>query len=325
MNFARFTRRAAMAATLLTASLVNQAFAQDAWPTKPVTMVIPFSPGGSTDLIGWLITQELSKELGQNVVTEYKPGAGGLIGATAVSQAAPDGYTFVLSGVASNIIAPVKANSEIDPINDFTNVAVIGGGPTVLVVHPDVKVSTVKEFVDLSKATAEGLSVVNPGIGTTAHLFLEMFRAETGAKMVPIAYAGSGPAAADLVANQVPYGFMTLIAVSEFVKSGQIKLLGMSSEARSPLFPDVPTLRESGFPNLIGTSWFSISAPAGLPQDIAKKMNATVNKILADKTIRDKLISESVEVSQPLDLKGVDAFFKAELDRWSPIIRAMPK
>ncbi|MEN3364672.1 MAG: hypothetical protein V7606_1946, partial [Burkholderiales bacterium] len=227
-----------------------------AWPNKTVRVIVPFAPGGTADTLGRLVSQKLSESLKQTFVVENRAGAGGLVGSDLVSKAAPDGYTLVISGVASHAIAPTLSKKlSFDPVKDFTHIALFGGPPSVLAVHPSVPAKTFKEFVAYAKSQPGKLTYGSPGNGTQGHLVAENMKQVLGIDMVHVPYKGAGPAVADIVAGHITVGSTTLSTTAGQVKAGKIRALAVSSTERVPDFPDVPTFNELGYPELNAVIW----------------------------------------------------------------------
>ncbi len=253
------------------------AYAQE-WPARPVKIIAPYAPGGTADTLARVVANRLSAQLKQNFLVENRAGAGGLIGSELVANAAPDGYTLIVSGIGSHVIAPAMAEASFDPLRNFTHIALFGGPPAALVVHPSLPARNVAEFIALTRARSGGISYGSPGGGTHAHLIGEMFRAETGAILTHIPYKGAAPAIADLVAGHVPATFTTLSTAAPQIKAGKARALAITAERRLPDFPDVPTFAELGYRDLVATTWFSLSGPPGLPQPIVMLLNAEVRR-----------------------------------------------
>ncbi len=296
----------------------------ETWPTHPVRIVVPYAPGGSADTLGRIAAQALSEALGQQFVVDNKGGAGGLVGSEIVAHAAPDGYTLVVSGIASHIIAPAlnpKA-ATFDPIKDFTHIALLGGPPDVLVVHNGIPVKTLKEFIALAKSTPGGLTYGTPGIGTHGHLVAEMLQRRADFRMTSVPYRGASQAVADLIGHQLPAGCFTLTTASEQIKAGNLKPIAVTSKRRLPDYPDVPTFVELGYPDLIATTWFALSGPAGLPPEIVRRINAEVIKAFKTPEVRKRLERDAIE-PEPLSPAEFVAFVKQETERWGPIAQAL--
>ncbi len=309
-------RLAVTAATML----ATGAPAQE-WPTRPVKVVAPFAPGGSADTLARIVGEKLTGRLNQNVLVENRPGAGGLIGSEFVAKAAPDGYTFIVSGVASHVIAPAMGNAAFDPLKSFTHIALFGGPPTVLVVTPELEARDLKSFVALSKSRAGGLSYGSPGQGTQGHLVGEMLKGLSGANLTHVPYKGAAPAMVDLIAGHLPAASTTLTTAATQIKAGKARAIALSSPKRLREFANVPTFAESGYPDLVATVWFGLSGPAGLPQPIVVKLNSEVRAILQLPDVRERLAPEGIEPND-LDAAAFTAFVRAEIARWGPVAKA---
>src|SRR3954451_5070978 len=290
------------------------------WPARPVKIIAPFAPGGSADTLGRIVAKKLSEQLKESFVVENRPGAGGVLGSELVSNAAPDGYTLVVSGIASHVIAPqLPQGTPYDPMKDFTHVALLGGPPAVLAVNPKLPAKTLKEFVELAKQ--KPMSYGSPGNGTQGQLVAELFQREGGIDLQHVPYKGASNAVADLMGGHIPAVSTTLSTAATQIKAGKAHALALSSSARLPEYPDVPTFAESGFPNIVGTVWFSFSGPAGMPQEIVDRLNAEVRRALELSDVRTKLRHDGI-VPNRLDAKEFTAFVADELRRWGPVVRA---
>jgi len=313
--------RFAAAGVLAAAFAAPGAVAQD-WPARPVKIVAPFAPGGSADTLGRLVAEKLAGRLNQNFVVENRPGAGGLIGSEVVAKAPPDGYTLVVSGIASHVIAPAMNPAPFDPLKSFSHIALFGGPPVVLVVHPGLEARNLDEFIGLSKSQAGGLSYGSPGQGTQGHLTAELLKAQSGANLTHVPYKGAALAMSDLLGGHVPAVSSTLTTAATQIKAGKARALALSSARRLPDFPDVPTFTESGYPELVATVWFSLSGPAGLPPPIVSKLNAEVRDILKLPDVRQRLQSDGVEPNE-LDAAAFTEFVRVEIARWTPLAKAV--
>lgn len=292
------------------------------WPQKPIRLVVPFAPGGSADTLGRLIAKHLGEAFRQTIVVENKAGAGGLIGAQTVAKAAPDGYTMVISGIASHVIAPVDAQSGFDPMRDFTHIAMLAGPPLAVVVNAEQPIKDFKGFVSFIANNPKGLSWGSPGQGTHGHLTGELFRAAAKLNMVHISYKGAAPAVADLLGNQIPAAFMTLSSANAHVQSGKLRLLALSSSKRLPEYPDVPTLAELGYPALTGTTWFALSGPPGMPAALVEKINLEVRRGMNNAAAKAQLAAESMETAD-YDAPTFTRYVASEIERWTPAVRSL--
>jgi tripartite-type tricarboxylate transporter receptor subunit TctC len=308
-------------AAVLFLSFSAAALAQ-AWPAKPVRIVAPFAPGGSADTLGRIVAQKLGESLKQSFVVENRPGAGGAIGSELVARAAPDGYTLVVSGVASHVIAPsLPRGTPYDPVKDFTHIALFGGPPAVLVVNPSVAAKDLAEFVALLKKEPGKYSYGSPGNGTHGQLVAELFKQLTGVQMQHVPYKGASGAIADLVAGHIPAASTTLSTAAGQIHAGKARALAISSEARLPDYPNVPTYAELGYKDLVAVVWFSLSGPAGMPQEVVERLNAEVRKALDAPDARQRLRPEGIQPGT-LSAQEFTAFVAAELKRWGPVVKA---
>jgi tripartite-type tricarboxylate transporter receptor subunit TctC len=293
------------------------------WPTKPVRIVAPFAPGGSADTLGRLVAEQLSSTLGQQFFVENKPGAGGVVGSAMVATAVPDGYTFVVSGIASHVIAPAtNANAGFDPIKDFTHVAYFGGPPIVFIAHPSLGVKSLQEVLALAKAAKESMGYVSPGAGTLGNLVAEYFARKEGLKFDHIPYKGAAQAVTDLIGGHVKLGSMTWTTAHAHIRAGTVVPLAVSSSKRLADFPDVPTFKELGYDDLVAVTWFSLSAPANMPADIVQKMNEETIKALDTAEVRRRLEQESMETER-MSPDEFTKFVESENKKWGPIAKSV--
>jgi len=292
------------------------------YPVKPVRIIVPFAPGGSADTLGRLVAGKLTESLGQNFVAENRPGAGGLVGSEIASNSPPDGYTLVVSGVASHAIAPsLAAKPPFDPLKDFTHIALFGGPPAVFGVHPSMPVKDVKGFVAFAKARPGELSYGSPGNGTQGHLVAELFTQTTGLKLIHVPYKGASIAMVDIVAGHIHAISTTLTTASGQIRAGRVRGLAISSDQGLPDYPGIPTFKDAGYPNLVATVWFSLSGPAGMPADIVNRLNSEVRRILQLPDVRERLRGDGITPNK-LDPKAFTGYVAAEVKRWAPVIKA---
>ena len=312
-------RRAVLASAA--ASLVAApALAQPAWPAKPVRVIVPYAPGGSTDVVGRVVCQHLSERLGQQFLVENKAGAGASLGTDIVAKAAPDGHTLLVSVISGFAISPfLYPTVTYDPLRDFTHIAIMAINPSVLVVNNTFPAKTLKEYVEYARASPGKLSFATSGAGSSNHLLGVMLQRTAGIQMEHVPYRGAGPAMQDTIAGNVPSMFDSLPSASAHIRAGKIRALAVSGEARNPAFPDVPTMKESGYPDLISNSWFGLSGPARLAPEIVNKVHAHVMEIMKLPSVVEtwsKLGADYLRHS-PAE---VTAFIKAEMDRYKPIV-----
>ncbi|MFM9969542.1 MAG: Bug family tripartite tricarboxylate transporter substrate binding protein [Burkholderiales bacterium] len=297
--------------------------AQD-WPNRPVVVVMPYRPGGGGESMVRLVMARVGQDLGQQVLIENRPGAGGTIGAAYVAKAKPDGYILLASGLGSSVVAPAMEVVPFDAMKDFTHIALFGGPPPVLAVHAAFPAKTLREYVTIARASKEGIAYGSSGHGTHVHLLGELFKIRAGANMIHVPYNGGGPAAADLMAGHVPSALVTLGSTSQHMRAGKVRALAVATTKRVPDMPDLPTFAELGFKEMTGATWFSLSGPAGLPRHIAIKLNAVVRAAMVHPEVRGKLAAEAIEPGD-LDPDTFTEFFRTEIARWTPIARGLPK
>ena len=292
------------------------------YPAKPVRIIAPFAPGGTADTLGRIAAAKLTESLGQSFVVENRPGAGGMLGSELVAKSPPDGYTLVVSGVASHVIAPeLAAKAPFDPVRDFTHVALFGGPPAVFGVHPSLPVKDLKAFVALARSRPHELTYGSPGIGTQGHLMAEVFAQRARIDIVHVPYKGAAVAMVDIVAGNIHAISTTLTTASTQIRAGRVRALALSSEKRLADYPGIPTYRELGYRDVVGTVWFSLSGPAGMPADVVDRLNAEVRKILQLPDVRQRLRPDGIEPNA-LDPKAFTDFMIAEVKRWAPVVRA---
>ena len=298
------------------------AAAQD-WPSRSVKIISPFAPGGSSDTVGRVMADSLGEKFKQQFVLENRGGAGGLIGSAAVAAAAPDGYTFGISSIATHVIAPLtSAKPTYDPVANFTNVAMFGGPPTVIAVHPSLGVKSLKELLALMQKRSEPLPYVSPGPGTLGHLIGEYLADKVKVRVSHVAYKGAGQAMNDLVAGHVPLGSLTWTAALGQMQGKTILPLAVSSAQRMPGFPDVPTLRELGYPDLVVTTWFGFMAPAALPASITQQVNTAIGEAMDDPKVRERLMNAGFELEKMLPSE-LSAYITSELIKWGPLAKKL--
>ena len=300
---------------------VGHAHAQ-AWPNKPVRIIAPFAPGGAADTLGRLIADQLTTTFKQQFFVENRGGAGGIVGALAGAQADPDGYTLVVSSIASNVISPVfNANVGYDGIKDFTHIAYLGGPPSAMVVHPKLGVKTFQEFVALARKSKDPITYISPGTGSHGFLVAEYVAQQSGYKLSHIPYKGAGPAVADLIAGHVLMGNTTFSSIVEQIRAKRVIPLAVTTEKRIAEMPDMPTFKEQGL-DLVAATWFSLSGPKGLSMDIAQRLNREVNKAMKTEIVQKRLALDSIE-SRFMSIEEFNKFVEEENARWAPIAKSL--
>jgi tripartite-type tricarboxylate transporter receptor subunit TctC len=315
-----FRRRlVAAAACAPVASLPVAARAQEAWPSKPVRVVVPFPAGGVVDLVTRAVTDRLAVVLKQPFVVEPRPGANGNIGTEAVARAAPDGYTL-LTATPATVTQPLLSSTARFRTNDFVGVGLIGAPPNVFVVTPSLPVKTLKELVEHVRAQPGKLSVTNPGVGTSNHLGQELFFSQTKLQMVDVRYPGQPQMIPDLSSGQVHFGLLTAALALPHVREGRLRALAISAPKRWGELPDVPTVAEAGFPDAMFLPWYGLAAPAGTPAPIVRRLSDEVLAALATPEVAARLDKMGTQVT-PASSTEFDALLRSEVERWSRVIK----
>jgi tripartite-type tricarboxylate transporter receptor subunit TctC len=305
----------------LIAGLLVAAQAQAAFPERPVTLVVPFAAGGSTDVVARVIAEKMSEDLGQQVIVQNVAGAGGSLGASNVAKADPDGYTILMGTVATHALNPLILKSKpYDAEADFAPVSLLVLVPNVLVVNPELPAKSVEELLALLKAEPDKWSYASSGNGTPLHLSGELFKSMAGVTMEHIPYKGSGPALNDVLGNQVSIMFDNLPSSSAHIKAGTLKALAVTTAERAPSFPDIPTMAEAGLPGYETYTWNALFAPKDTPKDVVDRLNAAAVKAMADPGVAERMkeFSATVVASSPDELAK---HVKAEIAKWTPVVK----
>jgi len=314
-------RRGALLAAVLAALAPLVATAEEAYPARPINLIVPFSPGGGTDIAARLLATRLSARLGQSVVVENRAGAGGLVGADLVAKARPDGYTLFFGNVGTQSINPWLYKMPYDADKAFAPVSLFAELPFAFVINPQIPARTPKELVALAKAAPDRYTFASSGSGGSPHLTAEIFQQATGVHLRHVPYKGGGPAISDLIAGHVDMLFASVLETSAYVKSGKLRALAVTSAQRSPAMPDVPTLAELGVPNAESGSWTAVLAPAGTPQPVIDKLAAAVQAVAQMPEVKEALIAQGATPrgSTPAELQKVIDNDKA---RYGQVIKA---
>lgn len=296
--------------------------AQAAFPSKPITIVVGFSPGGTTDTLARIVGQYMSRDFGQSVIIDNRPGAGGNIGTQLVARAQPDGYTLLMGTVGTHAInQSLYKKLAFDPIKDFQPISRVALVPNLLVAHPSQPFKTVKELIAHAKANPGKINFASSGSGTSIHLSAEMFNQMAGTDMQHIPYKGSAPALTDLLAGQTALMFDNMPSVIGHVRAGKLRPIAVTTPQRSPALPDVPTIAEAGVPGYSATSWFGILAPAGTPAPVVARLNATILKALADPEVKKKFAEQGAEPHGEKPEQFAD-FIRSETAKWGQTVKA---
>ena len=291
------------------------------YPTKPMRMICPSAPGGTTDLTARLVAQKLTDAWGKQVVVDNRPGTGGMIGTELVARAAPDGYTLLLGTITSHAISPaLNKHLSFDPIKDFSPVSLVVSSPQLLAVNPAMPVRTVQELVALAKSKPGQLNYGSAGNGNSSHLVVELFKGATGINIVHVPYKGSGPAITGVVANEVQMIITGVLALSPHLKSGRLRGIAVTSAKRVPVFPQLPTFMESGIKNFDVSSWFGVFVPAGTSKAIIAKLNDEIRKMLEDPEVRKRLTDQGADPVRDSP-EEFTVFVKSELARWDKVVK----
>ena len=314
-------RRFTLALAAGAASVASPGWAQSAWPSKPIRIIVPYTPGGFTDQMARLVQPGLQKALGQTIVIDNKPGANSILGVDAIAKSPADGSTF---GV---VIAAYAANTTLypklpyNPAKDLTGVALLGVSPLVAAVSNSAPFKTAKELIDYARANPGKISFGSSGNGSAAHLTTELWKMQTKTFMVHIPYRGAAPALTDLMGGQIPLFFDAATGLINPGKAGRVRLIGVAGDKRLPVLPDTPTFVEQGFKDFTGSTWAGMLAPAGTPREIVQRMNAEINKLLATDDIKARLDAMGTFVGGGTS-EDFNRFIAAETAKWSKVIKA---
>ncbi|MFN0160902.1 MAG: tripartite tricarboxylate transporter substrate binding protein [Burkholderiales bacterium] len=305
----------------LTASLVAPVAQAQAYPSKPIRMIVPFAPGGGTDILARIIGQGLAEAWGVAVNVENRAGASGNLGTELVARSAPDGHTLVMAINTHAVNATLYSKLPFDPVKDFIPVILAATTANILVVHPSVPANTVQELIALAKSQPGKFNYASGGSGTTSHLAAELFKTMAGVDMVHVPYKGGGAAYTDLIAGQVQLFFVGIPGTLQYIKTGRLRPLGVTTPRRSPAAPDVPTIAEAGLPGFSATTWWGILAPAGTPRPIVDRVDQEVARILKLPDVRAKFDAQGFEPVSSTP-ESFAAFMKSEIELWGRAVRA---
>jgi tripartite-type tricarboxylate transporter receptor subunit TctC len=289
------------------------------WPNRPIRMIVPYTPGGYTDLMARLVGQKISDALGQPIIFENKPGANAIIGTDVVAKAAPDGYTFGTVIAAHAVNATLNPKLPYDTLKDFSYVSLMSVAPLIMIAHPSLPANNVQELIALAKAKPGELNFASSGVGAAAHLTMEMFKSRTGIDMLHIPYKGTAGALQDVIGGRINVMFDVVGPLMPQVRSGLAKSIVVTAKDRIPAASDVPTMAEQGVPDFVSGTWAGIIAPAGTPKEIVDRVSAEAKKALADPALKDKLVEQGIVAvgSTPEEFR---AFVEEEIGRWGKVI-----
>ncbi|WP_137916926.1 tripartite tricarboxylate transporter substrate binding protein [Hydrogenophaga sp. 2FB] len=316
------TRRLALIAVACAgASLLPLAASAQAYPSKPITMIVPFSAGGTTDILARIVGQALTEELGQSVIIDNRAGAGGNIGAQAAARAPADGYTLFMGTVGTHAInQSLYKKIPFDPVKDFTPLSRVANVPNLLVAHPSQPFKTVREMIAYAKANPGRINFGSSGSGSSIHLSGELFKSMAKVDMVHVPYKGSAPAVSDLLGNQIAIMFDNMPSAIQHVRSGKLRPIAVTTAKRSPELPDVPTIAEAGVPGYEATSWFGLFTVAGTPAPIVAQLNKALLKVLNQAEVKQKIAGQGGEVVAESS-EQFAAFIKAESAKWGKVVK----
>lgn len=320
-HFSRRTGLKTLAAAALLASGVGAAWAQDSYPSKAITMIVPFAAGGTTDILARIVGQAMTLDLGQSIIIENRPGAGGNIGAQQAARAKPDGYTVFMGTVGTHAInQSLYKKLPYDPLKDFVPLSRVASVPNLLVAHPSRPYKTVQEMIAYAKAHPGDVTYGSPGSGASPHVSGALFQSLTGAEISHIPYKGSAPAISDLLGNQIAVMFDNMPSAIQHVRSGKLRPIAVTTAKRSPELPDVPTIAEAGVPGYEATSWFGLWAVAGTPKPVLDKLHASLSKVLKDPAVVKKIGDQGGEISVDTPAQ-FEAFIKTEAAKWGKVVK----
>ncbi|PWK30983.1 Bug family tripartite tricarboxylate transporter substrate binding protein [Cupriavidus plantarum] len=308
------------AAALLAGASLHVAHAADAWPSKPITLVVPFAAGGTTDIVGRAVGQKLGQALGQPVVVDNRPGAGGTLGAANVARAQPDGYTFLLATIAHTMAPGIYKSLPYDFQKDLEPIGMVASTPNVLIVNEQIPVKTVQELIAYIKAHPGKVNYGSAGIGSTEHMSGELFRSATGTDISHVPYKGGAPMMTDIIAGQIQMAIETSPSAYPHIKSGKVRALAVTSAKRSPAYPGLPTVAESGVPGYEVVTWYALMAPRGTPEAIKQRAGAELAKVLKQPDVVKRFDEQGVSAGD-MNAQQLGAFIKTETAKWVKVAK----
>ena len=294
--------------------------AAQAYPSKPVRLIIPFAPGGANDIIGRMVAAQLGERLGQPVIVDNRAGASGIIGTEAVAKAAPDGYTLLLASTPHAFGPALRKNLPYDPVKSFVPVAMLGTGPAVLSVYPGLPVNSLPELIALARQKPGQLNYASAGVGSFLHLAAELFRLQAGIVLTHVPYKGAGPAMVDVIAGQAQLCVTSIIAAIPHIRSGKLKALATTGAKRSPLLPEVPTFAEAGVPGSEANNWWAVLAPAGTPDAIVDRLHKELGAVVVSAETKKRFDAEGAEAVQ-MSTAELGKFIADETVKWARVVK----
>jgi tripartite-type tricarboxylate transporter receptor subunit TctC len=296
-----------------------QAKAAD-YPNKFVRFIVPYAPGGSSDVLARTLGQKLGDALGQTFVIDNRPGAGSMVGTDVAAKATPDGYTIILSDMPHTINPSIHWKVPYDPVKDFSPITIVGVSPMFLFAYPSLPAQNLKDFMALAKSQPGKIAIASGGTGATTHLAAELFQTHAGIRLTHVPYKGAGPAITDVVAGQIPVTFTSMATAAPFAKAGRLRILGVTSAKRLTAFPDVPTFQESGVAGLVFEHWWGVMAPAGTPAPVIEKLHSQIEKALSAADVRERFSALAVEprTNKPEQFR---ALLESDLKRWAKVVK----
>ena len=319
-RFPRLFARAIAAAFVAAITAAVPTVSAQPYPSKPIRLVVPYSPGAGTDTIARILAQKTGESLGQQVVIDNRPGAGGSIGTEVVAKAPPDGYTLLFAPTSHAINPGIYPKLGYDTVKDFAPISVVASLPVVLAVEPGVPAASVKELIALAKAKPGQLTMASSGNGTVFHLTGELFKDAAGINIVHVPFKGGAPAVAALLGGQVSMTFETSVTLVPHIRSGKLRALGVASPKRIALLPDVPTLGESGFPGILAENWYGLFAPAGTPREAIARLYTEFDRAIHSPDVREKLAQQGAEIRESTP-EQTAAFLRTEMTKWAKAIK----
>jgi tripartite-type tricarboxylate transporter receptor subunit TctC len=312
-------KRFLLALGLLAAHALAQTHAAD-YPTRFVRLIVPYAPGGSSDVLARTLGQKLGEALGQTLTIDNRPGAGSMIGTDVAAKSLPDGYTLILSDMPHTINPSLYAKVPYDPVADFAPITLIGVSPMFLFANPAFQATSIRDVVALARTRPSAIAIASGGTGATTHLIAELFQANAGIRLTHVPYKGAGPAISDVVAGQVPLTFTSMATAAPHVKSGRLRVLGVTSRQRLPQFPEVPTFEEAGIPGMTLEHWWGVMAPARTPRPVIDKLHDEIVRALQSDDVRGRFAALAVEPRSTTP-EQFRALLESDLARWAKVVR----